>query len=113
MCQLSHQLRLSSLKSSCFSSNESTAAATALGPSSDANSDDELNLTALSVTTWSKADKLPVAFSEDEKRIAPIEEIRVSPIIKTDEAPSKPDAKQTRQVTSWHWHEGWKKIERH
>jgi hypothetical protein len=95
------------------SSNKSTAAE--MAPSSSAstvNPDDELNLTALTVNTWSKADKLPVAFTEDKKRIVTIEDIKVDPIVKTDASQSKSAAKPTREITSWHWHEGSKKIER-
>jgi hypothetical protein len=99
------------------SDKQNTAAAlTAMAPStstSAVNSDDELNLTALSVNTWSKADKLPVAFTADEKKKVPVEEIRVTPVIKSDEFQSKPEPKHTREVTSWHWHAGSKNIERH
>ena len=89
------------------------SAAKAPGPSTSAVGYDELNLTSLSVNTWSKADKLPVAFSEDEKKMVPVEEIRVAPVVHLDSVQSKSEPTQTREVTSWHWHEGWKKIERH
>jgi hypothetical protein len=99
------------------SSEESTApvlAAMASGPSTFAtNSDEELNLTSLSVNTWSKADKLPIASSEDEKKAVPVEEIKLDPIIKADDALNRPETKPARQVTRWHWHAGSKKIERH
>jgi hypothetical protein len=90
------------------------SAVMAPGPSTSAvGSDDELNLTSLSVNTWSKADKLPVAFSNDEKKIVPVEEIGVAPIVQVDSVQNKSEPKQMREVTSWHWHEGSKKVERH
>jgi hypothetical protein len=99
------------------SSEESTAsvlASMAPAPSTSAtNSDEGLNLTSLSVNTWSKADKLPVAISDDEKKRVPVEEIKVDPIIKAGDAPNKPETKSAWRVTSWHWHAGSKKIERH
>ena len=85
-----------------------TPGASAIDPNAD-----ELNLTALHVNTWSKADKLPVAFSDNEERTVPVEEIRVAPIVRTDEARSESEIKRTQQVSSWHWHTGSKKIERH
>jgi hypothetical protein len=94
--------------------NKSTAAE--MAPNSSAsvvNPDDELNLTALTVNTWSKADKLPVAFTEDKKAIVTVEDIKIDPIVKTGAEPSQSAAKPTREITSWHWHEGSKKIERH
>jgi hypothetical protein len=87
-------------------------AAIAPGPSAtDANAD-ELNLTALRVNTWSKADKLSVAFPVDQERVVPVEEIKVAPIVRADEARGEPETKLTRQVSTWHWHAGSKKIER-
>ena len=97
------------------SSDESAApalAAIAPDPSSIDPYGDELNLTALRVNTWSKADKLPVAFPDNGEKLVPIAEIKVAPIVRTNEARSEPETKRTEQVSSWHWHAGSKKIER-
>jgi hypothetical protein len=97
------------------SSDESAAPALAViapGPSATDPNADELNLTALHVNTWSKADKLPVAFPDNGEKVVPVEEIKVAPIVRAEEGRSEPETRPTRQVSSWHWHAGSKKIER-
>jgi hypothetical protein len=75
---------------------------------------DERDDGVVSVNTLAKADKLTVAaFTEDEKKIVPVEEIKIEPTVKAVDVPSKSETKRAREVTSWHWRAGSKKIERH
>jgi hypothetical protein len=97
------------------SSDESATpalAAIAPGPSATDADVDDLNLTALRVNTWSKADKLPVAFPDNGERVVAVEEIKVAPIVRADEGRSEAETKRAGQVSSWHWHTGSRKIER-
>jgi hypothetical protein len=55
------------------------------------------------VNSGSKADRLPVGFSDDEPKKVAIEPVRIAPIDESKPEPAK------RKVTSWHWHAG-KKI---
>ena len=75
---------------------------------------DERDDGVVSVNTLAKADKLTVAaFTEDEKKIVPVEEIKIEPTVKAVDVLSKSETKRAREVTSWHWRAGSKKIERH
>lgn len=62
---------------------------------------------AFSVNTSSKADRLPIAFSDDENKKAATKAVPAALIqIENKSEPSNP------QITSWHWHAGSKKITR-
>jgi hypothetical protein len=84
-----------------------TAAALPNGVSTSATEEADEN--ALVVNTSSKSDKLPIAALDKAAPVKlPMETTKIAPV--QIEAPRK--SEKAREITSWHWHDGSKKIRR-